>query len=83
MPTRRVRQVRSDDGAYANYDLERLGLASREGYVEGGREGRYDLRLSYDGQPTALYDTAVTPYQGNGGNLTLPAIGWPPAAPPA
>jgi MtrB/PioB family decaheme-associated outer membrane protein len=71
-------QVRSDAGDYANYDLERLGLASREGYVEGGREGRYDLRISYDGQPSRLYDTAVTPYQGNGATLSLPA-GWVPA----
>jgi MtrB/PioB family decaheme-associated outer membrane protein len=68
-------QLRSGDGSYANYDLERLGLASREGYVEGGREGRYDLRVSYDGQPTRLYDTAVTPFQGTGANLGLPA-GW-------
>jgi MtrB/PioB family decaheme-associated outer membrane protein len=68
-------QMRSDDGDYANYDLERLGLASRDGYVEGGREGRYDLRISYDGQPTRLYDTAVTPFRGNGATLDLPA-GW-------
>ena len=66
-------QMRSDDGFYASYDLERLGLASRDGYVEGGREGRYDLRLSYDGQPTRLYDTAVTPFQGARASLTLPA----------
>ncbi len=56
-------QARSADGSYANYDLERLGLASRDGYVEGGREGKYDLRVSYDGQPTRLYDTAVTPFR--------------------
>lgn len=68
-------QVRGDSGDYANYDLERLGLASREGYVEGGREGRYDLRISYDDQPSRLYDTGVTPYQVNGTSLTLPA-GW-------
>jgi MtrB/PioB family decaheme-associated outer membrane protein len=65
-------QLRSDDGSYVNYDLERLGLASRDGYVEGGREGKYDLRASYDGQPTRLYDTAVTPFQANGTNLGLP-----------
>src|ERR1700683_1558390 len=68
-------QMRSDDGAYANYDLERLGLASREGDIEGGREGRFDLRISYDGQPARLYDTAETPYRGNGAALSLPA-GW-------
>jgi MtrB/PioB family decaheme-associated outer membrane protein len=66
-------QVRGDTGDYANYDLERLGLASREGYIEGGREGRYDLRVSYDGQPSRLYDTGATPYQINGNTLTLPA----------
>jgi MtrB/PioB family decaheme-associated outer membrane protein len=66
-------QSRSEDGSYANYDLESLGLASREGYVEGGREGRYDLRISYDGQPTRLYDTAETPFRGNGANLGLPS----------
>jgi len=65
-------QMRGDDGSYASYDLERLGLPSPEGYVEGGREGRYDLRVSYDGQPTRLYDTAVTPFQGAGTNLSLP-----------
>jgi MtrB/PioB family decaheme-associated outer membrane protein len=65
-------QMRSADGDYADYDLERLGLASRDGYVEGGREGRYDLRVSYDGQPTRLYDTAVSPFRGNGATLGLP-----------
>jgi MtrB/PioB family decaheme-associated outer membrane protein len=71
-------QARNDDGSYANYDLERLGLASRDGYVEGGREGRYDLRVSYDGQPTRLYDTGATPFQASGTALGLPA-GWVPA----
>ncbi|MEO7206377.1 MAG: MtrB/PioB family decaheme-associated outer membrane protein [Steroidobacteraceae bacterium] len=68
-------QVRGDDGAYANYDLGRLGLASREGYIEGGREGRYDLRVSFDGQPTRLYDTGATSFRANGNDLSLPA-GW-------
>jgi MtrB/PioB family decaheme-associated outer membrane protein len=72
-------KMRSEEGSYVNYDLERLGLASRDGYVEGGREGRYDLRVSYEGQPTRLYDTGATPYQANGTNLMLPA-GWIPAA---
>jgi MtrB/PioB family decaheme-associated outer membrane protein len=66
-------QYRSADGSYANYDLERLGLASRDGYVEGGREGRYDLRVSYDGQPNDLYDTGATPFRASGSNLALPA----------
>jgi MtrB/PioB family decaheme-associated outer membrane protein len=52
-------QARAADGSYADYDLERLGIASREGRVDAGREGRYDVRLSYDGQPTRLYDEPV------------------------
>jgi MtrB/PioB family decaheme-associated outer membrane protein len=71
-------QARSDDGSYADYDLERLGLASRTGYVEGGREGRYDLRVSYEGQPNKFFDTGATPYRTNGTTLVLPAA-WVPA----
>ena len=66
-------EYRNADGSYANYELERLGLASRDGYVDGGREGRYDLRISYDGQPNDLYDTGATPYKANGSSVGLPA----------
>jgi len=63
---------RNNDGTYANYDLERLGLASRDGYVEGGREGSFDVRVSYVGQPNQLFDTGATPFKSNGSNLGLP-----------
>jgi MtrB/PioB family decaheme-associated outer membrane protein len=52
-------QVGTADGTYADYDLERLGLASRDGTVDAGRAGHYDVRLSYDGQPSRLYDAPV------------------------
>ncbi len=68
-------ELRSNDGSYVNYDLERLGLPSREGYVQGGREGRYDLRVSYDGQPTRLYDTAVTPVNIGDNRRTVALLG--------
>jgi len=71
-------EYRGADGSYANYDLERLGLASRDGYLDGGREGRFDLRLSYDGQPNDLYDTGATPFKAHGSTLALPAD-WVPA----
>ena len=64
---------RSADGSYANFDIERLGLASREGTVEGGREGRYDVRVSYQGQPNLQFDTGVTPYKARGSNVGLPS----------
>jgi MtrB/PioB family decaheme-associated outer membrane protein len=54
-------QWRDTQGQFVNYDLERLGLASRDGVVTGGKEGLYDLRLAYDSQPQDLYDTATTP----------------------
>jgi MtrB/PioB family decaheme-associated outer membrane protein len=54
-------QSRDAQGDFVNYDLERLGLASRDGIVTGGKEGRYDVQLSYDSQPQDLYDTATTP----------------------
>ncbi|HMK87252.1 MAG TPA: MtrB/PioB family decaheme-associated outer membrane protein, partial [Steroidobacteraceae bacterium] len=51
-----------------------LGLASREGYLDAGQEGSFEVRLSYDGQPTRLYDTGVTPFRGVGPDvLGLPA----------
>ncbi|MGO9930263.1 MAG: MtrB/PioB family decaheme-associated outer membrane protein [Steroidobacteraceae bacterium] len=66
-------QYRNEDGSYANYDLERLGLASRSGDVQGGREGSFDVRVSYVGQPNQLYDTGATPFRAAGSNLGLPA----------
>lgn len=64
------------DGTYVKYDLQNLGLASRDALVEMGQDGRFDLALSYDGQPNRLYDDTVTPFRGVGsGTLTLPS-GW-------
>ncbi len=69
---------RNEDGTYASVDLERLGLASRGGDLQGGREGRFDVRVSYIGQPNELYDTGATPFRSAGSNLGLPA-NWNPA----
>ena len=59
-------------GDYAKYDLENLGLPSRAGSIEAGQQGRYDIRVSYDGQPSRLFDTAVTPFTGSGSQFSLP-----------
>jgi len=61
------------DGAYVTVDLENLGLPSRDGSIEAGQQGHYDVRLGYDGQPTRLFDTTSTPFTGGGGQLSLPA----------
>jgi MtrB/PioB family decaheme-associated outer membrane protein len=71
-------QYRTQDGTFANYDLENLGLSSGEGHATAGSEGRYDIRVGYDGQPNRLYDTGASPFRGGGSNLVLPS-GWVPA----
>jgi MtrB/PioB family decaheme-associated outer membrane protein len=69
-------QYRRADGLYASYDLEQLGLPSREGYIEGGQEGRFEARLSYDGQPTRLYDFGLTPFRSLGDSTFGLPGGW-------
>lgn len=69
-------QFREKSGSYINYSLDRLGLPSREGYIEGGQEGQYDVKLSYDGQPTRLYDTTVTPFVSPASGLLNLPPGW-------
>jgi MtrB/PioB family decaheme-associated outer membrane protein len=67
---------RSAGGSYLNYELDNVGLATRGGAIEGGQEGRYELALTYQGQPTRLYETTVTPYSSaSRSSLTLPS-GW-------
>ena len=62
-----------DDGDYLRFEGLRLGLDSRALWVEGGRQGLYQLRASYQGIPRRIFDTTSTPYAGNGGDtLTLP-----------
>ncbi|MDE2371245.1 MAG: MtrB/PioB family decaheme-associated outer membrane protein [Burkholderiales bacterium] len=54
-----------------------LGDDARALQIDGGRGGRYALRLSYRETPRSFADGAVTPFQGVGGtNLGLPA-GYP------
>lgn len=68
-------QARSAAGDYLSFDLQRLGLPSRDAELTGGREGRYELTVRYDGQPDRISDSAVTPFAGSGSALHLPA-GW-------
>jgi MtrB/PioB family decaheme-associated outer membrane protein len=72
---------RNESGTYARYEIEDLGLDSRSASVEYGREGRFDVTLSYDGLPWNKYDTTRTPYSG-GPSLALPSA-WVPAGTPA
>jgi MtrB/PioB family decaheme-associated outer membrane protein len=60
-----------DDGTFATYALNDLGLDSRSGAIKFGRYGHFDVALTYDGLPNRRYDTTMTPFSG-GAVQTLP-----------
>jgi len=67
-------QWRTKSGHYGSFDVEQAGLPSRHASVTQGEEGRYELSLTYQGQPFRQYDDTVTPYRSVGaGTLVLPA----------
>lgn len=69
-------RYRGEDGAYADLRGDELGLDARSLRAEGGRQGRYELRLEYDQLPHLVADDTRTVYDGVGSaNLTLPS-GW-------
>ena len=66
----------SRHGDQLRLDGYRLGQDSRAIRIQGGRQGLYKLRASYQEIPIRQYDTTVTPYRGNGSDqLSLPP-GW-------
>lgn len=65
---------RTASGFHGSFDARRLGLASRGARLSVGREGRYELRLSYQGQPLREFDTTRTPFRSAGSEkLVLPS----------
>lgn len=66
-------QWRNANGTFSNFSLDNVGLPSRQGYVEGGREGLVDVRVGYDGQPARLYDT--TPVKIESDRRTVSLLG--------
>ena len=67
---------RTRDGAYGSFEADHLGLASRHIAVTAGQEGRYEVHVTYQGQPLRRYDDAATPYRSaRDGELVLPG-GW-------
>jgi MtrB/PioB family decaheme-associated outer membrane protein len=65
-----------DSGYTLSYDLRNLGLDSREAWLDGGKQGRYDFSMFYDRVPRRITDTAQTIFGGLGSSdLTLPS-GW-------
>lgn len=70
-------KYRGAGGMWGNLTATDLGLDSRSVEAEGGKEGRFAMRLGYSEIPRHFTDNALTPFLGNGGGvLTLPA-GFP------
>ena len=70
-------RYRGDNGVYGSLTASDLGLDTRSIDFDGGREGRYTLKLGYAEIPRFQADGAMTPFLGVGGSrLTLPG-GFP------
>jgi MtrB/PioB family decaheme-associated outer membrane protein len=72
-------RYRTKDGLWVDLSAVDLGLDSRYVGIEGGKQGAYQLHLSYKQLPHNISDTAVSPFIGFGtDSLTLPS-NWVPA----
>ena len=64
---------RNEQGYYFDFYGRRLGLSSRDLEMRGGKQGRYELRASYQEIPRYLGYGTTTPYAGVGTDaLVLP-----------
>ena len=67
---------RDNEGGYVNLEGYAHSGDSLGFFLEGGQQGSYELRASYQAIPRRLFDETLTPYRGNGSDtLSLPA-GW-------
>jgi len=65
-----------EDAEFMRFDGYRLGQDSRAMFIEGGKQGMFKVRASYQGIPRRIFDSTSTPYRGSGNDtLGLPA-GW-------
>ncbi|HSN71674.1 MAG TPA: MtrB/PioB family decaheme-associated outer membrane protein [Steroidobacteraceae bacterium] len=66
----------TESGYGYEYELNDLGLDSREARVAAGKQGSYEFELFYDAIPHTIWDTTSTVYDGvETSVLTLPS-GW-------
>jgi MtrB/PioB family decaheme-associated outer membrane protein len=66
--------VALESGYRVDYELLDLGLDSRAASITGGKQGAYELGLSYDRIPHRISDTGETVFSGSD-DLSLPG-GW-------
>ena len=63
-----------EDAEFMRLEGYRLGQDSRAMFMEGGKQGMYKVRASYQGISRKIFDTTSTPYRGSGHDkLRLPA----------
>jgi MtrB/PioB family decaheme-associated outer membrane protein len=67
---------RGAEGRYFSVDGKDLALDNRELEIEGGREGRYALNLSWNEIPTYRGYGAQTPFQGQGSTQLILPPDW-------
>lgn len=65
-----------ENGFRSDIVVRDLGLDTRRIDVSGGRQGSYELRLSYDEIVHHVSDSAATPYMDNGDNSLGLSSGW-------
>ncbi|WP_455235132.1 MtrB/PioB family decaheme-associated outer membrane protein [Thiogranum longum] len=66
----------SDNAHFLRFDGHRVGQDSRALFFQGGKQGLYKVRASYQGIPRRIYDDTVSPYRRSSSDrLNLPA-GW-------
>ena len=65
---------RDAEGNWVEFSANELDVESRQIHISGGREGVYELRMSWQEIPSWRGYGAQTPYRGQGSdNLTLPS----------
>ncbi len=65
-----------DKAGYFYFDGHALNPDFTGLFVEGGRQGRYEVRGAYQSIPRRFYDAALTPFSGSGSDLLALPDDW-------
>ena len=65
-----------EDARFFRVEGYRLGLDSQAIFAEGGKQGHYAYRVSYQGIPRRFYDTTATPFRPSGDDELNLVSGW-------
>lgn len=69
-------RYRGENASFFNVEGYRLGLESSSIFAEGGQQGLFVVRASYQGIPRRLYDSTATPYRSSGNERLNLLQGW-------